>query len=109
MCKYHGKTVEAKRGAARRLEIAQSLWDGLPHPAYVFFELLEMRWELSADGSELTCVVPTAQLGALEDVRAGLGWVNHWSKVSSYLKYHEARIEKKKTVRQHEHRGEETT
>lgn len=109
MCRVHGKTVSAKRAAATRLEVARSLWDGIPHPAYVFFELLEMRWELSADGSELTCVVPTAQLGTLADVKAGLGWVNHWGKVSSYLKYREATIERKKTVRQHEHRSEETT
>ncbi len=83
----------------RRLEVSLALRDGIPHPAYVFFELLEMRWQLARDGSELTCTVPTSQLGPLVDVKAGLAWVRHWDKVDTYLKWYRKQVERKKRVR----------
>lgn len=100
VCRYHGgKLKQATDTRERRLEISQALRDGIPHPAYVFFELMELKWKLSRDGSELTCTIPTAQLGSLQDVRSGLGWVRHWDKVETYLKWRRAQVERKKRVR----------
>jgi hypothetical protein len=97
VCRFHGgRRGMLQREIKWRLEVATALRDGTPHPATIFFELLKMRWTLAADGSELTCTVPTAQLGSAEDVRNGLAWVNHWTTVLNHREYREAVAKRKK-------------
>jgi hypothetical protein len=107
-CRFHGGQAGRIYSFAKwRLEIARGLAEGTPHPASIFFELLRMKWRLSADGSELTCSVPTAQLGNVDDVRAGLGWVNHWTTVMNHREYREAETRRKKLMQEDEFSPEE--
>jgi hypothetical protein len=102
VCRFHGgHNVNVKRAAARRLEVAQALLDGLPHPAVVFFQMMKLRWTLSEDGSEVTCALPVEQLGGAQAVRDGLGWVHAWHEVMTYSKFHDRKyVEKRQGVRQ---------
>lgn len=98
VCKFHGSTTPYSREAiARRLDIVDALMDGRPHPAVVFFELMQMRWRLSDDGEFIVCELPVEELGGSEN----LSWVHAWDKVMKFSKYHDTRyVEKREGVRQ---------
>lgn len=106
VCRFHGASApQSRRAIDRRTEIAQALLDGRPHPAVVFFEMMNMRWYVTEDETAVVCEMPLDQLGGPE-VFDELGWVHAWHQVMTYSKLADARyVDKRRTVRQRRDAG----